>query len=96
MLAPGVPLALAGCADDAIHRSIGQYIDDQTSSARVNTALLSNNHVKSTSLGATTCDCAVQLGGFIESPEQTQRSSAPPAMITNAIGLPLTLALPRA
>ena len=67
-------VGLAACAGDATHRSTGQYVDDKTISARVNTALLADKDVKSSQIDVTTYNGVVQLSGFVESPEQAQHA----------------------
>ena len=69
-----VLVSLGACAGDATHRSTGQYVDDKTISARVNTALLADKDVKSSQIEVTTYNGVVQLSGFVESPEQAQRA----------------------
>jgi osmotically-inducible protein OsmY len=73
-IALSVLVSLAACAGDASHRSTGQYVDDKTISARVNTALLADKDVKSSQIEVTTYNGVVQLSGFVESPEQAQRA----------------------
>jgi len=65
-----VPILGAGCAGDRYHESTGESIDDMATTARVKKALGDNPDYKFGDVKVTTFKGVVQLGGFVNSPEQ--------------------------
>lgn len=77
-LAMALPLAaitgLVGCAGNASERSTGQYIDDQSLTARVKSALAHNSEYKFDNVSVTTFRGTVQLNGFVNNSAQKSRA----------------------
>jgi osmotically-inducible protein OsmY len=65
---------LAAHADDPAKRSTGVYVDDQTITAKVKSALLGDPEVKGLQVKVETYNGVVQLSGFVDSPAQIPRA----------------------
>jgi osmotically-inducible protein OsmY len=63
-----------GCAATATSDSTGQYVDDTTVTAKVKSALLGDDAVKSFEIKVETVKGVVQLSGFVDTSDQ--RSAA--------------------
>ena len=65
----GILLAasLAGCASEAKHESVGQYIDDATITTGVKAAILGEPSLKVAEINVETYKGVVQLSGFVSS-----------------------------
>ncbi len=71
-----VMTAAAGCASSqsAQSRSMGQYVDDKTISAKVKADLIADPLTKAHEIDVTTYKGMVQLSGFVDTPEASQRA----------------------
>ncbi|HEY3755361.1 MAG TPA: BON domain-containing protein [Opitutaceae bacterium] len=67
-------LLIAGCASTPTKQSTGEYIDDVAITAKVKTALVKDDAVKSTEIKVDTFKGVVQLSGFVDN--QDQRAAA--------------------
>jgi hyperosmotically inducible protein len=67
-------LGLGGCAATQTHDSTGQYVDDTGITAKVKTALLKDDLVKSFEIKVETMKGVVQLSGFVDN--ATQKAAA--------------------
>lgn len=63
-----------GCAATRTSDSTGQYVDDSTITAKVKSALLNDDAVKSFAVSVQTVKGVVQLSGFVDNSKQ--RSAA--------------------
>jgi hyperosmotically inducible protein len=72
VLAGGLAVAQfqSGCAGTATRESTGEYIDDASISAKVKAALVKDPVVKAIDVKVDTFKGAVQLSGFVDTPEQ--------------------------
>lgn len=70
----GLAFSHAGCSATATRQSTGEYIDDTALTAKVKTALITDETVKAFDVQVETFRGAVQLSGFVDS--ETQRSRA--------------------
>lgn len=66
---------LGGCATPDQRRTAGEYLDDQTINARVKTALVGDDDIRSRSVSTTTYDGVVQLSGFVDNADEQQRAA---------------------
>jgi osmotically-inducible protein OsmY len=64
----------SGCAGTRTTDSTGQYVDDSAITAKVKSALLHDDAVKSFAVSVETVKGVVQLSGFVDSSDQ--RSAA--------------------
>ena len=60
----------AGCASTPTSDSTGQYVDDTVITAKVKSALLGDDVVKSFAISVETVKRVVQLSGFVNTAEQ--------------------------
>jgi osmotically-inducible protein OsmY len=60
----------AGCASTPTRASTGEYIDDTIITAKVKTALLGDEAVKSFAVSVETVKGVVQLSGFVNTADQ--------------------------
>lgn len=70
----GFVLLLAGCAGTENRASTGEYIDDAAVTARVKTALIREDQVKARHINVETFRGTVQLSGFVDSSDESQRA----------------------
>ena len=74
LLAVTSTLALGAVASSyaatATDETAGQYVDDSVITAKVKSALLADDAVKSFAVGVETVKCVVQLSGFVNTAEQ--------------------------
>jgi hyperosmotically inducible periplasmic protein len=63
-------LLMSGCAPMQGRETAGQYVDDATVSTKVRAELLRNQALKGFDIHVETMQDVVQLGGFVDSPEQ--------------------------
>lgn len=63
-------LFLAGCAGTPTKESTGEYVDDSAITAKVKTALLKDDAVKSFEIKVDTFKGVVQLSGFVDNSDQ--------------------------
>src|SRR5882757_6466457 len=66
--------ALGGCASSGAHRSTGEAVDDSVLTARVKTALVTNDNTKARQIDVEVYRGQVQLNGFVDS--EAARSEA--------------------
>ena len=66
--------SLAGCAGSATSLSTGEYIDDTAITARVKTALVTDDIVPAMDVQVETFRGNVQLSGFVDTAEQKSRA----------------------
>ncbi len=66
--------ALMGCASTPKHESTGQYIDDTAITTKVKAAILDDPTLKVAEINVETFKGAVQLSGFVRSPENITRA----------------------
>lgn len=59
-----------GCAATSTRQSTGQYVDDSVITAKVKSALLGDDAVKSFAVSVETVDGVVQLSGFVNTAAQ--------------------------
>ncbi|TAD87197.1 MAG: BON domain-containing protein [Alphaproteobacteria bacterium] len=74
MLATALIGTVAGCAAIRGQETAGEYIDDASITARVNSALLGEPNLKSGAIGVETMQNVVQLSGFVESQQTRSRA----------------------
>jgi len=67
-------VSLTGCAGDTYKRSTGEYIDDKSLNARVNSALGENPEYKFKEVKVTSYRGTVQLSGFVNTSDQKRRA----------------------
>ncbi len=67
-------IGLAGCAGTATTTSTGEYIDDTAITARVKTALVTDDIVPALAVQVETFRGNVQLSGFVDTAEQKSRA----------------------
>jgi hyperosmotically inducible protein len=60
----------AGCAETRTSDSTGQYVDDSAITAKIKTALLGDDLVKSFEIKVETVKGVVQLSGFVDNANQ--------------------------
>ena len=65
---------LVGCAGSRYERSTGEYVDDKSLSARVNSALRDNPEYKFGDVRVTSFRGTVQLSGFVNTTDQKSRA----------------------
>lgn len=70
----GITLIAAGCSSSPTARSLGTTVADTTISAKVKTALAGDPDVKATDVQVETYKGAVQLSGFVDSPDNIRRA----------------------
>jgi hyperosmotically inducible protein len=63
-----------GCASTSTKSSTGEYVDDSVITAKIQTALLEDDTVKSYAISVTTFKNVVQLSGFVNN--ELQRAAA--------------------
>jgi len=73
-LALPTAIGLTGCAGDKYERSTGEYIDDKSLNARVNSALSDNPEYKFKDVKVTSYRGTVQLSGFVNTSDQKRRA----------------------
>lgn len=64
----------SGCAGTATRESTGEYIDDATITTKVKAAFVKDPVVKALQVNVDTFKSAVQLSGFVDTPEQKARA----------------------
>lgn len=62
------------CSSSATRQSTGEYIDDTAISAKVKSAMISDDTVKALDVQVETFRGVVQLSGFVDSAEQKSRA----------------------
>jgi osmotically-inducible protein OsmY len=67
-------LALIGCASTSNSTSTGEYIDDRAISAKVKTALHTDDDVSGFQVNVETFKGTVQLSGFVNTAAQAERA----------------------
>jgi osmotically-inducible protein OsmY len=67
---------VTGCASDASHESVGQYVDDAAITAGVKAALVKDPELKATEINVETYKGVVQLSGFVSSAENVATAAA--------------------
>lgn len=70
----GLAFSSAGCSATATRQSTGEYIDDTALTAKVKTALITDETVKAFDVQVETFKGAVQLSGFVDSEAQRSRA----------------------
>lgn len=75
LLASAAGFAVSGCAGTATRQSTGEYIDDTTITARVKSALVSDDTVRARDVQVETFRGVVQLSGFVDTADQKQRAA---------------------
>lgn len=70
----GLAFSNAGCSATATRQSTGEYIDDTALTAKVKTALITDETVKAFDVQVETFRGAVQLSGFVDSEAQKSRA----------------------
>ncbi len=72
--AVSVGFLASGCAGTPTKSSTGEYVDDSIITAKIKTALLEDDTVKSYAISVTTFKNVVQLSGFVNN--ELQRETA--------------------
>lgn len=67
-------LSLVACAPTAKREGTGEYIDDALITTKVKAALAADPNVKATEVNVETFKGAVQLSGFVSSPEAINKA----------------------
>ncbi len=65
---------LAGCAATRTQESTGEYVDDSTITAKVKAAIFDDPALKVFQISVETFKGAVQLSGFVNSPQVVSRA----------------------
>lgn len=73
-ISSGLALLPAGCAGTATRESTGEYVDDTALTAKVKAAFVRDPIVKALDVKVDTFKGAVQLSGFVDTPEQKSRA----------------------
>ncbi len=68
-------LAFSGCAGTSTRESTGEYIDNAAVTARVKSALASDDFVRARDVQVETFRGIVQLSGFVDSEAQKNRAT---------------------
>ena len=64
-----------GCASQQpVRRTVGNYIDDSTITAKIKTALIRDSEVRARDINVTTYRGVVQLSGFVQDDNQVRRA----------------------
>ncbi|MDH3599446.1 MAG: BON domain-containing protein [Candidatus Tectomicrobia bacterium] len=66
--------ALLGCAGSRTSKSAGEMIDDGVIATKVKAALYADKEVSGTQVQVETFKGTVQLSGFVDRPEQSQKA----------------------
>ena len=74
LTAASIPLTLTGCASTPSHESTGEYIDDSAITAKVKAACAKDPTVSAMDVHVETFKGLVQLSGFVDTREQSQRA----------------------
>lgn len=74
-------LGFSGCAATPTKDSTGEYIDDSGITAKVKTALLKDDAVKSFEIKVETMKGVVQLSGFVDNASQKTAAGADAAAV---------------
>jgi hyperosmotically inducible periplasmic protein len=67
---------VSGCSSTSTRESTGEYIDSSTLTAKVKSALVSDELVKARDVQVETFRGTVQLSGFVDSEAQKERATA--------------------
>jgi hyperosmotically inducible periplasmic protein len=67
---------VSGCSSTSTRESTGEYIDSSTLTAKVKSALVSDEMVKARDVQVETFRGTVQLSGFVDSEAQKERATA--------------------
>jgi hyperosmotically inducible protein len=74
LLALVLVLSVAGCAGSKVTESTGEYFDDSIVTTKVKSAILADSRLKMLDITVTTFKGAVQLSGFVNSPDVAARA----------------------
>jgi hyperosmotically inducible protein len=74
LLALVLVLSVAGCAGSKVTESTGEYFDDSIVTTKVKSAILADSRLKLLDITVTTFKGAVQLSGFVNSPDVAARA----------------------
>jgi osmotically-inducible protein OsmY len=74
-------LGLVGCAGTPTKESTGEYVDDASITAKVKTALLKDDAVKSFQVTVETFKGVVQLSGFVDNADQKAAAAKDASMV---------------
>jgi osmotically-inducible protein OsmY len=69
-----VASASAGCAAITGQETAGEYVDDTTISARVQSGIVQDQALKGFRIGVETMQNVVQLSGFVDTPAAKERA----------------------
>ncbi len=72
---------VAACTPTTTRESPGQYVDDSAVTAKVKAAILAEPGLRSLQIGVETYKGAVQLSGFVNSPEARARAGSVTAAV---------------
>ncbi|MFZ6658163.1 BON domain-containing protein [Undibacterium sp. TJN19] len=67
-------LAIAGCASTATTEGTGEYVDDAVITTKVKAEIFNEPSLKSAEINVETFKGAVQLSGFVTSPENIDKA----------------------
>lgn len=67
-------LSIAGCAGTKVSESTGEYFDDAMITSKINTSILADSRLKLLDITVTTFKGVVQLSGFVDSKEVSDRA----------------------
>jgi osmotically-inducible protein OsmY len=73
-LAIGPALGLSGCSATSTGKSTGEYIDDAAITTKVKAEFVRDPIVSALQVKVATFKGVVQLGGFVDTPEQKMRA----------------------
>jgi osmotically-inducible protein OsmY len=74
LLALVLVLSVAGCAGNKVTESTGEYFDDSIVTTKVKSAFLADSRLRSMDITVNTFKGAVQLSGFVNSPDVVTRA----------------------
>jgi osmotically-inducible protein OsmY len=74
VLLPVAVTMLSGCASTSTRESTGEYVDDSTITAKVKADLVKDPVVSALQVSVETYKGVVQLSGFVDTKEQSDRS----------------------
>jgi hyperosmotically inducible protein len=81
-LGAGTTALTSGCAGTATRESTGEYVDDASVTTKVKAAFVKDPLVKALDVKVETFKGAVQLSGFVDTPEQKSRAEQVAAGVT--------------
>lgn len=83
----GLFAALSGCTATAMNESTGQYLDNTLITTKVKTAILKEESLKVLQINVETFKGVVQLSGFVNSAENSEKAETIARSIDNVVSV---------